>query len=207
MTLTAHEVHELKKAPDVDGVLPIFHHRWSARAFDNRDVSQETLAKVFEAARWAASSANEQPWRYLVGMRGTETHDKIFAALSEGNKKWAGKAPVLILGYAYGKFARGDKENRFALYDLGAATAALTLQAAALGLTTHQMGGYDQEKARAAFNIPAEYVLGSVMALGYQGDPENIGDEELQKREVSERHRKPLSEIVFSAWGEPMKLG
>jgi nitroreductase len=207
MTLTASEVNELKKAPEIEGVLTIFHHRWSARAFEDRDVSLDTLAKVFEAARWAPSSANEQPWRYLVGMRATETHEKLFHSLAEGNKKRAGKAPVLILGYAYGKFSRGDKENRFALYDLGAATASITLEAAALGLTTHQMGGYDQEKARAAFNIPAEYVLGSVMALGYQGDPERIGDEELQKREVSERQRKPLSEIVFSAWGEPAKLG
>ena len=207
MTVTARELNELKKAPPVDGVMPVFHHRWSPRSFADREVSPETLAKVFEAARWAASSANEQPWRYLVGVRGSETHQKIFDSLVPGNKTWAGKAAVLILGYAYGKFSRGDKENRFALYDLGAATSYMTLQAAALGLTTHQMGGYDQEKARAAFEIPAEYVLGSVIALGYQDEPEALGDKELIEREVGPRHRKALSEFVFSAWGEPAKLG
>jgi len=207
MTVTAREVHELKKAPAVDGVLPVFHHRWSARAFADREVSPETLAKVFEAARWAASSANEQPWRYLVGVRGSETYQKIFDSLVPGNKKWAGKAPVLMLGYAYGKFSRGDKENRFALYDLGAATSYLVLEAAALGLTTHQMGGYDQEKARAAFEIPADYVLGSVIALGYQDEPAALEDAELIEREVGPRQRKALDEFVFSAWGEPAKLG
>jgi nitroreductase len=207
MTVTASEVNESKKAPPVEGVLPLFHERWSARSFADRAVSPETLAKVFEAARWAASSVNEQPWRYLVGVRGSETHQKIFDSLVPGNKKWASKVPVLILGYAYGKFSRGDKENRFALYDLGAATSYMTLEAAALGLAAHQMGGYDQDKARAAFEIPAEYMLGSVIALGYQDHPDALGDKELIEREVSPRQRKPLSEIVFSAWGEPAKLG
>jgi nitroreductase len=207
MTVTLKEVNELKKAPPVEGVLPIFHHRWSARSFDDREVSPETLGKIFEAARWAASSGNEQPWRYIVGVRGSETHQKIFDSLVEGNRKWAHKAPVLILGYAAGRSSRGDRENRFALYDLGAATSYMTLEAAALGLTTHQMGGFDQEKARVAFEIPAEYVIGSVIALGYQDDPEALGDKELIEREVGPRQRKPLNEFVFSAWGEPAKLG
>ena len=207
MTVTRSELNEMKKAPQVEGVMPIFHERWSPRSFADRAVSPETLAKVFEAARWAASSANEQPWRYMVGVRGTETHQKLFDSLVEGNRKWAFKLPVLILGYAYGKFARGDKENRFALYDLGQATAYLVLEAAALGLMAHQMGGFDQEKARAAFAIPAEYVIGSVIALGYQDDPEALGDKDLIEREVGPRQRKPLNEFVFSAWGEPAKLG
>ena len=206
MTLTRSELNELKKAPQVEGVMPIFHERWSPRSFADRAVSPETLAKVFEAARWTASSSNEQPWRYLVGLCGTETHQKIFDSLVEFNQKWAGKAPALILGFAQAKSARG-KENRYALYDLGAATSYMTLEAAALGLMAHQMGGYDQEKARAAFAIPAEYVLGSVIALGYQDHPDALGDKELIEREVSPRQRKPLSEFVFSAWGEPARLG
>jgi nitroreductase len=207
MTVTAKELNELKKAQPVEGVMHVFHERWSPRSFADREVSPETLAKVFEAARWAASSGNAQPWRYLVGVRGSETHQNIFDSLVEFNQKWAGKAPVLILGYAQAHSNRGGKENRYALYDLGASTAYLVLEAAALGLTTHQMGGYDQEKARAAFEIPAEYVLGSVIALGYQDHPDALGDKELIEREVGPRQRKPLSEFVFSAWGEPAKLG
>jgi nitroreductase len=94
MTLTAHELHQLKKAPHVEGVLPIIHERWSPRSFAEREVSPETLKKVFEAARWAASSGNEQPWRFFVGLRGDSTWQKILASLVDANKKWAQKAPV-----------------------------------------------------------------------------------------------------------------
>lgn len=206
MTLSAQEVHELKKAPKVEGVIPVFHERWSTRFFAGREVTPETLGKLFEAARWAASSANEQPWRYIVGLRGTETHQKIESSLMGFNKAWAGKAPVLVLGFALTKFSNG-RDNGYALYDLGAATSYLTLQAAALGLTTHQMAGFDHEKARAELGIPADFVLGAVVAIGYQGDPAGAPEDELVKREVAPRARKPLSEIVFSAWGEPAKLG
>src|SRR5579863_2222529 len=97
MTLKASELNEKKKAPDVSGVVPLFHERWSPRSFSDREVSRETLAKVFEAARWAASSSNEQPWKYIVGLRGTETHKRIFESLVPGNQKWAAKVPVLII--------------------------------------------------------------------------------------------------------------
>ncbi len=201
-TLSASEVNKLKKAPAVEGVLPAILERWSPRSFDGREVSAETLKKVFEAARWAASSGNVQPWLYLVGMRGTETYDKIFASLVEGNRKWAHRAPVLILGTARTRFAKDGAENRFALYDLGAASSYLTLGAAALGLAAHQMAGFDQEAARKALGIPAEYAIGSVIALGYQGEPAALGDEDLIQRETATRTRKPLSEMVFKAWGE-----
>jgi len=206
VTLSASEVHALKKAPAVEGVLPLFHERWSPRSFTDRDVSPALLAKVFEAARWAASSFNEQPWRFLVGRRGDSAYQKIFASLGEFNQKWARSAPVLILGAAKTKFSHNSAENRHALYDLGAAAAVLTLQAAALGLTTHQMAGFDHEAARKAFGIPEEYAIGSVMALGYQGEPAALGDETLIARETAARTRKPLSEIVFKEWGEAAKL-
>ena len=201
-TLSASEVNQLKKAPAVEGVLPAILERWSPRSFDGREVSAETLRKVFEAARWAASSGNVQPWRFVLGMRGTETYDKIFASLAEGNRKWAHRAPVLILGTAQTKFAKDGAENRFALYDLGAASSYLPLGAAALGLAAHQMAGFDQEAARKALGIPAEYAIGSVIALGYQGEPAALGDEELIQRETAARTRKPLSEMVVKAWGE-----
>jgi nitroreductase len=114
---------------------------------------------------------------------------------------------VLILGVASGKFSHNGTENGYALYDLGAAAAALTLQAAALGMTTHSMAGFDHEAARKEFAIPAEYALGAVIALGYQGEPAALGNEQLIALETSPRERKALSEIVLSAWGTPAKLG
>jgi nitroreductase len=206
VTLSAVETHDLKKAPHVDGLIPVLLERWSARSFAEREVSLETLKKVFEAARWAASSSNEQPWRFLVGRGGDEAWEKIFQSLAPGNKKWAHKAPVLILGVANTRFVKDGSENRFALYDLGAAASYLTLQSAALGLTAHQMAGFDREAARQAFAIPPEYALGAAIALGYRDEPAALGDEGLIARETSPRSRKPLREFVFSAWGQPAEL-
>jgi nitroreductase len=206
MNLTASEVHKLKKAPPVEGVLPAIRERWSARSFDQREVSPKALTKVFEAARWAASSNNEQPWRFLVGRRGTETFNKIYESLGGFNRDWAGRAPVLILGVAHTRFSKTGAENRYALFDLGAATSYLTLQAAELGLTTHQMAGYDHETARQALGIPAEYELGTVIALGYQGEPAALGNATLIERETTARTRKPLDEIVFSAWDKTAEI-
>jgi nitroreductase len=202
MSLTANEVHKLKKAPSVDGVLPLFHERWSARSFADREVSPETLQKVFEAARWAPSSANEQPWRFLLGRRGDSTWQKLNAILAGGNRAWAHRAPVLILGVAHTRFSRNGTENRYASYDLGAANAYLTLQAAAMGLTTHQMAGFDHEAARKAFEIPEEYAMGVVIALGYQGEPAALGDATLIERETAARSRKPFDQFVFSEWNK-----
>lgn len=206
MTMSALETHRAKQAPHVSGVLPIFHERWSPRSFSDRAVSRESLAKVFEAARWAASSYNEQPWRFLVGRRGSATYDKIFESLGEFNQKWARTAPVLILGAALTHFSHNKTPNRFALYDLGAAASYMTLEAASLGLATHQMAGFDQDKARELLGVPADYLIGSVIALGYQDDPEKLGDQTLIEREVSPRERKPLREFVFEAWEKPLPL-
>jgi nitroreductase len=207
MTLSALEVNQLKQAPAVDGVLPAVLARWSPRSFANRDVSPTDLRKLFEAAHWAASSYNEQPWRFLVGLRNSSTYKKIFSALIGFNQSWAASAPVLILGVASSKFSHNGTDNRHALYDLGAASSYLTLQAAALGLASHQMAGYDQAAARQAFGIPEDYLLGAVIALGYQGEPSALGQEQLIAQEVATRTRKPLSEFVLSAWGEPANLG
>jgi nitroreductase len=206
MTLSAVEVNQLKQAPAVDGVLPAVLSRWSARSFANRDVSPADLKKVFEAARWAASAYNEQPWRFLVGLRNSSTHKKIFSTLIGFNQGWAGVAPILILGVASSKFSHNGSPNAYALYDLGAAAAALCLQAASLGLTTHSMAGFDQAAARQAFAIPEDYLLGAVIALGYQGEPSALGHEQLITLETTPRERKPLSEFVLSAWGEPANL-
>jgi nitroreductase len=207
MTLSATEVNQLKKAPAVGGVLPIFHTRWSPRSFSDRDVDAIDLSRVFEAARWAASSYNEQPWRFLVGTRNSLTYKKIFDSLGAPNHAWAGAAPVLILGAAKTTFSHNDSPNRVALYDLGAAASYLTLQAAALGLATHQMAGFDVDAARKAFEIPENYILGAVIALGYQGEPAALNHERLLAMEVAPRDRKPLKDIVFSSWDTPTDLG
>ena len=207
MTLSAVETNNLKQAPAVQGVLPVIHHRWSPRSYSDRPVAAADLARVFEAARWAASSNNEQPWRFIVGVRGTSTYDKIFHTLVAFNQNWAGMAPVLVLGVAHSVFVRNGRPNGYALHDLGAATAYLVLQATALGLAAHQMGGYDQQAARQALTIPEDYVLGSVMALGYQGEPAALAQEQLLAQEIAPRERKPLSAVAFSDWETPADLG
>jgi nitroreductase len=207
MTLSAIEVNSLKQAPAVDGVLPIIHQRWSPRSFADRDVSPALLHKLFEAARWAPSSFNEQPWRFFVGVRNSSTYNKIASSLVPFNQAWALKAPILILGVAKTKFSHNNTPNGYAVYDLGAATALLTLQAASLGLFTHQMAGFDHDAARQVLEVPEDYALGSVTALGYQGEPTALANDQLIATETAPRTRKLLSEIVLAGWDEPANLG
>lgn len=206
MTLSAIEVDHLKQATTIEGVLSAIVSRWSARSFADREVSYSDLTRVFEAARWSASSNNEQPWRFLVGKRGSETHNKISSTLTGFNREWAPAAPVLILGFASSTFSRNGSSNPYGLYDLGAAAGALALQAAALGLRTHSMAGFDHEAARQIFQIPGDYLIGAVIALGYQGEPTALSQPQLIEMEIAPRTRKPLSEIVLSAWGTPADL-
>jgi nitroreductase len=207
MTQTKEEVNKVKHAPKVEGVLPIFHTRWSPRSFSDREVSPADLAKVFEAARWAASSSNEQPWRFLVGTHGSEAYKKIFDSLVPFNQMWAVKAPVLILGVAKTKFTHNGEPNRVALYDLGAAASYLTLQATALGLATHQMAGFDPDAARKAFGVPADFLIGAVIALGYQDEPSALPNEKFRTQETAPRTRKSFKDFVFSAWDTPADIG
>lgn len=202
MSLTAAEVEVLKHAPDTRGVLPEILHRWSPRSFTDQPVSGDQLETLFEAARWAASSFNEQPWRFLVGTKGSETYDKILSTLIEVNQAWAKMAPVLILGTAKCTFSHNNTPNAVALYDLGAAAATLCYQATALGLHTHQMGGFSRDAARTVFGIPEDYLIGAVIALGYQGEPSVLTVPYMLQQETSPRQRKALSEVAFSAWNE-----
>lgn len=179
--------------------------RRSPRSFSSAEVSTSDLTTIFEAARWAASSYNEQPWRFLVGRKGEETYQKIFDSLGEFNQGWAKSAPILILSYASKAFAHNSAPNHYALHDTGAATALLTLQAWELGLRTHSMGGFDQEKVRSAFAISDEFEIGAVTALGHPGDGSEL-PEPVKKMEAGPRLRKPLAEIVLNGPGEPAKL-
>lgn len=206
MTATTPEVLEqMKQAAPIAGVDEKILRRWSPRAFSSRPVTAEELAKLFEAARWAASSSNEQPWRFIVGRKGDATYSKIFDALAEGNRIWAGNAPVLILSVAKKNFSQSNAPNYHALHDTGAATATLSLQATAMGLHTHPMAGFDHQKIRASLGIPDDYEMGAVTAIGYLGDAAML-PEKLRERETVPRSRRPLRELVFSAWNKPFAL-
>jgi nitroreductase len=179
-------------------------HRRSPRAFSAQPVSSEQLISLFEAARWSPSSANEQPWRYIVA---TKDDTNIFAALSaslmEGNRRWAEHAPVLVLGLAQTTYSKTGRPYRHALYDLGQSVAYLTVQATALGLVVHQMGGFDDENIRQTLSIPEGFEPVIVFAVGYADHPAVL-PEDLRKRELAPRSRKPLKEFVYTEeWGAP----
>ena len=205
MSQDQESLEKLKQAPATPGVIEPILKRWSPRAYSDKTVSPESLKEVFEAARWAASSSNEQPWRFLVGHRGDETYKKIFDSLVEFNQTWAKSAPVLILSAGKKTFTKNGDANHYSLHDVGAATAYLGLQATALGFHTHSMGGFDMAKARTLFNIPDDFEIGSVTALGYLGDPDTL-PEKMKQMELAPRQRKPLGEIVFSEWEKPLKF-
>jgi nitroreductase len=196
------EIEKLKHAPAIEGVPELILQRWSPRAFAERQIPSADLEKLFVAASWAASSFNEQPWRFFMGRRGDETYKRIFDSLVEFNQGWAKMAPVLVLSIGKMVFSHNDSPNSFGLHDTGAATAYLVLQATALGLHAHSMAGYNKEKARASFGVPPEYEMGAVTAIGYLGDPSSL-PEQYQKSELTPRTRKPVSEFVFSEWGRP----
>ncbi|MBB5056509.1 nitroreductase [Granulicella aggregans] len=198
----------LKHAPAELGIHDLIASRWSPRAFSDKAVSADDLTKIFTAASWAASSTNEQPWRFLVGRKGDETFAKILESLVAFNQTWAGKAPVLVLSAGKKTFSPGPYgggANDYALHDTGAASATMSLQAMALGLHTHGMGGFDKEKARAHFGIPEDFEIGAVWALGYLGEPDSLS-EVLKGRELAERTRKPVGEFVFSEWDVAAKF-
>jgi nitroreductase len=202
MAPTPESIESLKHAPGVAGMVEPILNRWSPRAYADRDVSAEDLKKGFEAARWAASSSNEQPWRFLVGRRGDETFKKILDALVPGNQVWAKNAPVLILSVARKHYAHNGHVNRHYWHDTGAAMANFAVQITALGLHSHSMAGFDHDKAQAAFEIPDDFETVAVTAAGYFGDPDTLPDE-LRKREGQPRERKDLREFVFSEWEKP----
>jgi nitroreductase len=201
----SNELEALKHGPVDSGVEELLLKRWSPRAFADKPVSGEDLVKIFTAAAWAASSFGEEPWRFLVGRKGDATYAKIFDTLIEFNQGWAKSAPVLILSAGKKTFTKNGQPDRFGLHDTGAASANLSLQATALGLHTHGMGGFDAEKARASFAIPEDFEIGAVWALGYLGDATSL-PEPMQTMEKAPRTRKPLTEFVFAAWDQPATL-
>jgi nitroreductase len=187
-----HPVHELIAA------------RWSPYCLDPRPVEADKLAACLEAARWAASSYNEQPWSFVVARReDTDDFAKLLGCLMEANQAWARNAGVLLLTVISTKFQRNGNPNRVALHDLGLAAGNLCLQATALGLSVHQMAGVDLSKARQAYAIPESHEPATVIAIGYAATSDAGFAPQLVERDHTPRTRKPLREFVYRGhWGQ-----
>lgn len=176
--------------------------RWSPRTFADRPVSEGDLRSIFEAASWAASSYNEQPWRFVVGRKGDETYRSIFEALLPLNQEWAKLAPVLYATFMKKTFTHNGSPNGVAMHDVGAASANASLEATVLGLHTHGMAGFSKDKLREAFTVPEGFDPVACWALGYLGEVEAL-PEHFREAELKPRVRKPLGEIVFRSWETP----
>lgn len=176
--------------------------RWSPRALDPRPVPAEQIRSLLEAARWAASSFNEQPWSFLVARReDTAEFERMLACLVPANQAWAKNAGVLMLTVAKRTFTRNDRPNRVAEHDIGLAAANLTFQATALDLRVHQMAGIDTDKIRETYGIPEGYDPVTAIAVGLPGSLEQL-PEEYRAEEQAPRERRMQSEFVFvGSWG------
>jgi nitroreductase len=192
--ITSEPIHELLAS------------RWSPRAFDpEQAVTREQITSLLEAARWAPSCFGDEPWRFLVLDRARDPDNwrRAYGCLSEGNRKWVDNAPLLIAALADSRYRTRDAHNRWAQYDTGAASMGLVLQAVALGLIAHQMGGFDANRLAASFGVPERFTPMAVIAVGYPGDPDRLPGE-LQEREMAQRNREPLADIAFAGrWEEP----
>ena len=191
-----------REAPAEAPIEALLRRRWSPRSFTDQPVSDAHLASLLEAARWAASCFNAQPWHLVVARRDREpvAHAAICACLSGNNQAWAPQAPVLMVSVARLDFAHNGRPNRHAAYDTGAAMAQMAIQATAIGLQIHQMGGFDLDKARETLGIPEGHEPRAAIALGHPGAASAL-PEELAQRETAPRQRRPVAEWVhYGAW-------
>ena len=200
------ETYPEKPAPNEYPIDEVIDRRWSPRLFEEgRAVEREKVMSLLEAARWAPSSFNDQPWYYLI-FDGSNAAARAAAheCLVEGNA-WARKAPLLLLSVARENFAHNQKPNRHAQHDVGAASAYLVLQAAELGLVTHQMAGYDADRARLEFQIPEDHTPMAMIAIGYpyRGSLDDL-DEKTRQRELAPRARRESKFTAFAGkWEAP----
>jgi len=181
--------------------------RWSPSGFADRAVSASDLCSLFEAARWAASSYNEQPWNYLIATKDDpDEFQRMLSCLVEANRDWAQTAPVLVVSVARLNFARNGRPNAAALHDLGLAAGNLSLEATSRGLSVHQMIGILPEIARELYEIPADAEAVTAIAIGYADNPDNLS-EPLRRRDLAPRSRKPIAEFVHAGrWDNPAPI-
>lgn len=170
----------------------VFLERWSPRAFSERDVPEDSLLSLFEAAHWAPSAYNAQPWRFIIA-RSKKARETFLSFISESNRVWCEKAPVFAL--ILSKKTIDHAKNRSHSFDAGAAWGYLSIQAVKKGLVTHPMTGFNFEKAREVLHIPEDYEIQALIAIGYQGEKELLPSH-LQEREFP-KSRHPLSELLY----------
>ena len=189
-------------APAEYPVHELIRERWSPRAFSRKEISSEDLRSLFEAARWAPSSSNEQPWAFIVATRNdNENFTKALQPLVEFNVNWAKNAYLLGFAVAELAFAKNKTPNRNAHYDTGAAMSQLTTEATSRGIFVHQMAGFDPDTAREVFEIPSGWDAIAAFAMGYPGDPASL-PQPYRDRETAPRVRKPIREFVMNGkWG------
>jgi nitroreductase len=194
---------EIKQAAVDYPIHPLLQERWSPRAFADRMVEPAKLRSILEAARWAPSGGNAQPWYFIVASKkNEEEYAKLASCLNPGNGEWATQAPVLILSVAQMVTGSG-RRNGHAFHDVGLATQNLTIQATALDLYVHPMAGFSADIARMLYGIPENYEPVTMLAIGYLGDPETL-PEQRRQQELAPRVRRPLNEFVFGgSWGRP----
>ncbi len=191
----------IKEAQTLHPVHPLLRRRWSARAFTSQPIAEATLMTLLEAASWAPSSMNEQPWVYLFAHKGEVAFDLMVDCLLPGNH-WAKNAPLMLLSLARKTFLANGKLNRHALHDVGAANAQLLLQAADMDIYGHQMGGFDMDKTLRTLQIPDDLEPVCFIALGYLDEPSTL-DEPLRSRELMPRSRRPVEAFAFSGISLP----
>jgi nitroreductase len=199
-------MNEKEASPDYP-INELLTKRWSPYGFEDRPVALADIRSLFEAARWAPSSYNEQPWSFFVATKDDpEEFEQLLSCLVEANQAWAKAAPVLALGVVSLRFSRNNKENRAAVHDLGLAAENLVVEATSRGLYVHQMIGILPDKAREVYKIPANFEAWTAMAIGYKADPAKLPDA-LKERDLAPRKRKPLGQFVFaSQWENPSPL-
>ncbi|RMG67416.1 MAG: nitroreductase [Calditrichaeota bacterium] len=185
-----------QRSESVSNTETLFTRRRSIRAFSDREVEFAVLERLFEAARWAPSSYNEQPWRFLFARRGEAAFEALAQCLLPSNRQWASRAAVLVLTAVDSRLAAKGQPNRYAWHDAGMALQNLLLQATNLGLLGHPMAGFDAAQVRQVFHLPETWQPVTITALGYPGDPSSLPPE-LRSRETAPRQRKALSELVF----------
>ncbi len=186
----------IKKATTQHAVIDLIKNRWSARAFSDQDISEEHLLTLVEAASWAPSSMNEQPWRYRSGLKGTPAFQQMWDCLSSGNQPWAKNAAAMLLCTTKKNFAQNGAPNRHTMHDTGMANALLMLQATEMGIYGHMMGGYNSEKLREIFQLEEDEIDVCIIALGFLGTPEQL-EEPFRTREITPRSRKEVEEFIL----------
>jgi len=196
------------KDPDLDHPIhDLIARRWSPYAFADRSVPVAELRSLFEAARWAPSSFNEQPWAYFLAPReDAEAFRRMLSCLTEGNQRWAKGVPVLALATVRTSFSTKETPNPTALHDLGLASAMLVMEATSRGLVVHQMAGILPDRIAEVYRLPAGVEAKTALAIGYRGDPQAV-PEKYRQRDLTRRTRRPLPAFVYgAAWGIPSPM-